>query len=446
MPNPSPFALLSLFAFGAIPGAGDPPRTGGDAFSDWRGDAPGVRRKITVKDLPQPYASPSVDNGPRIVPRPDGAWPKAPEGFVVTLFARDLRNPRVVRTAPNGDLFIAESGPGRIRILRDADRDGRPEVDRVFASGLNLPFGIAFRTDDTGRSWVYVAETNRVVRFAHGDGEPTANAEPEVVVADVPGFGRLRGGGHWTRDIDFSKDGKTLFVSVGSISNVDDPEVNRLEERRATILAYDADGRNERIHASGIRNPVGLAVDPRTGALWTSVNERDGLGDHLVPDYITKVVPGGFYGWPWFYLGGNQDPRHAGKKPELRSKVIVPDVLLQSHSASLDLVFYSADRFPKRFRGNLFACEHGSWNRARRTGYKVVHVPLRRGKATGEYEDFLTGFVVDDQSVWGRPVGATVGGDGALYIADDGSNSIWRVEWVGEGKVQKTPSSPATPR
>ena len=426
-------AVLAAFpALGAVPSlAGPPLATGPDAFSDWRGDAPGVRRKISVKDLPPPYATASFDNGPRVVPRPEGAWPKAPEGFTVSLFAEQLRNPRVIRTAPNGDFFISESGPGRVRLLRDADGDGKPELDSVFATGLNLPFGIAFRKDADGRGWVYVAETNRVVRFAYRDGDTVASSAPEVVVSDVPGFGRLRGGGHWTRDLDFSKDGRTLYVSVGSISNVDDPEVNRMEERRATILAYDADGRGERIHASGIRNPVGLAVDQRTGALWTSVNERDGLGDHLVPDYITKVVAGGFYGWPWYYLGANQDPRHSGKKPELRGKVIVPDVLLQSHSASLDLVFYTGERFPKRFRGGLFACEHGSWNRSRRTGYKVVHVPLRRGNATGEYEDFLTGFVVDDQSVWGRPVGAAIGNDGALYVTDDGGNVVWRIAWTG---------------
>ncbi len=251
-----------------------------------------------------------------------------------------------------------------------------------------------------------------------------------MIVNNIPtGHEQVGGGGHWTRDLQFSADGKTMFVAVGSRSNVDDDDS---EKRRAMILAFDPDGKNERTYAWGIRNPVGLAVHPVTGQLWTSANERDGLGDHLVPDYITHVEQGGFYGWPWYYLGSNQDPRHDGKHPELKDKAIVPDVLVQSHSASLDMTFYDGTQFPEEYRLDAFASEHGSWNRARRTGYKVIRVPMKDGKATGEYEDFLVGFVTPEGNVWGRPVGVAVAADGSLLVTDDGSGSVWRVAYTGK--------------
>jgi glucose/arabinose dehydrogenase len=245
---------------------------------------------------------------------------------------------------------------------------------------------------------------------------------------ECSGGGRLRGGGHWTRDIVFSKDDTKMYVSVGSLSNVTDDE---REARRARIFEYTPDGKNERVYAWGIRNPVGIAIHPETGDLWTSVNERDGLGDHLVPDYVTRVQDGGFYGWPWFYIGANQDPRQAGKRADLKNKVIVPDVLLQSHSASLGMTFYTGNKFPREYRNMGFAAEHGSWNRARRTGYKVISIPLNGGRATGEYVDFMTGFVTADGDVWGRPVAVTTGRDGALYITDDGGDVVWRVTHAG---------------
>jgi glucose/arabinose dehydrogenase len=275
-----------------------------------------------------------------------------------------------------------------------------------------------------------VGNTGSVVRFPYKDGDVKATGPAEMIVANIPtGREQVGGGGHWTRDLEFSPDGKTLYVSVGSRSNVSD---DASETRRADILAFDPDGKNERIFASGIRNPVGLATHPETKQLWTSVNERDGLGDHLVPDYITRVQEGGFYGWPWYYLGANQDPRHAGKHPELKDSVIVPDVILQSHSASLDLTFYDGDQFPAEYRHDLFAAEHGSWNRARRTGYKVIRVPFKDGKATGEYEDFLVGFVTPDGNVWGRPVGVAVAKDGSLMVTDDGSGTVWKVTHAGK--------------
>ena len=401
-------------------------RTGKDALGDWTTDAPGVRRKLTVDDLATPYETPSANNGAKVVKRPEGAWPKAPEGFKVEEFATGLNNPRVIMTAPNGDLFLAESMADRIKVLRDADGDGKPEMVEVFAEKLGKPFGIAFYPPGPEPTHVYVANTDSVVRFPYKVGDTKATGPAETIVASLPGFARLTGGGHWTRDVAFSPDGKRMYVSVGSKSNVDD---NDQETRRADILVFDPDGKNEQVYASGIRNPVGLAIQPGTGTVWTSVNERDGLGDHLVPDYITHVQEGGFYGWPWYYIGGHQDPRHKEKHPELKDKVIVPDVILQSHSASLDLTFYTGDQFPAEYKGDVFASEHGSWNRARRTGYKVVRVPLKDGKATGEYEDFLVGFVTPEGNVWGRPVGVTTAKDGALLVTDDGSGTIWRVSF-----------------
>ena len=400
-------------------------RKGRAAMEGWTTDAPGVRRQITAADLPSPGATESARNKSELIKRPEGAWPKAPAGFTVQEFARDLQQPRVIVTAPNGDLFVAESKADRVRVFRDADHDGRPEVNEIFAEGFKRPFGIAFYPVGPEPQFIYVANTDSVVRLPYRNGQTKSEGKPEEILK-VSGGGQLTGGGHWTRDIVFSRDGKELFVSVGSKSNNDDgPE----EEERARIFVVDPDGKNMRVYAHGIRNPVGLAIHPKTGELWTSVNERDELGDDLVPDYVTRVRQGGFYGWPWFYLGPNEDPKHRGKHPELRDKVIVPDVLLQSHSASLDLVFYDGAMFPEEYRDNAFAAEHGSWNRSKRTGYKVIRIPTKNGEATGEYIDFLTGFVSPDDRVWGRPVGVTVAKDGSLLVTDDGGDCVWRVSW-----------------
>jgi glucose/arabinose dehydrogenase len=404
--------------------------TGQGAFGDWTTDAPGVRRRITMADLPKPYATRSVDAGSRVVARPEGAWPKVPEGFKVEEFATGLRGPRLIRTAPNGDLFVAESYAGRVRVLRAGEGGGKSTTIETFAENLRLPFGIAFYPPGPNPTHVYVANTDAVVRFPYRAGDLKARGEAEVVVPDLPGGGRLRGGGHWTRDVAFSLDGRRMFVSVGSLTNVYENASDN-EERRADILTYNPDGTGFKLYATGIRNAVGLAVHPRTGELWCSVNERDGLGDDLVPDYITRVKEGGFYGWPWYYIGPNQDPRHEGARPELRSKVIVPDVLLQSHSASLEMAFYTGRQFPREYAEDAFASLHGSWNRAKRTGYKVIRVPSKNGVPTGEYEDFMTGFVTGAGEVWGRPVGVAVAGDGSLYVSDDGSNTVWRVSHAG---------------
>jgi glucose/arabinose dehydrogenase len=411
--------LAYPFAFAAEASPASP-------FTDYRSEAPGTVHRITVQDLPAPYATRSAGNSPSIVPRPDKAWPVAPAGFKVDLYASSLLRPRVIRIAPNGDLFVAESGGGRISVMRGVTAEGKAERVGVFAEGLERPYGIAFYPPGPNPQWVYVGDTGAVVRYPYQNGQLRASG-PAQHIADLP-----KGGGHWTRDLQFSKDGATLFVAVGSASNVNDPDTSTDEVERADILAFDPDGTHRRVYASGIRNPSGLAVDPATGQLWCAVNERDGLGDNLVPDYITHVQDGGFYGWPWWYLGAHQDPRHAGKHPELAQRAIVPDVLLQPHNAPLQIAFYQGSQFPSAYRGQIFASEHGSWNRSVRTGYEVIMVPIdEQGRSRGQYQDFLTGFVIDDEHVWGRPVGISQAQDGSLMVSDDGSNSIWRVHYTG---------------
>jgi glucose/arabinose dehydrogenase len=397
-------------------------------FTDFRYEKPGTSRKITVKDLPQPYATQSAENGPKLVARPENVWPVAPSGFRVEMYASGLDNPRTLRTAPNGDIFLAESDPGRIRVFRGLTSDGKPEQSAIYASGLKRPYGLAFYPPGPDPQYLYVGNEREVVRFAYHSGDLKASGTPEHI-ADLPGPG-----GHWTRAVTFSQDGKKLFVAVGSGSNIDDPDTTPREKNRADILVCDPANCTLSVYAYGIRNAGGgIEVNPQTGELWCSVNERDGLGDNLVPDYITHVQEGGFYGWPWWYMGGHQDPRLKGKHPELKDKAIVPDVLLQPHNASLEFAFYEGTQFPAEYKGDIFASEHGSWNKAVRVGYEVIHVPLHQsGDASGEYEDFLTGFVLPDGNVWGRPVGMAVASDGSLLVSDDGSNSIWRVSYSGK--------------
>jgi glucose/arabinose dehydrogenase/cytochrome c553 len=397
-------------------------------FTDYRFEKPGTNRKITPTDLPQPYATKSANNGPRVVARPADAWPKAPAGFKVEQYATGLDGPRLIITAPNGDFFVAESDPGDIKVFRGIDSDGKAQQVETFVSGLNQPYGLAFYPPGPNPQFLYVGSTQSVVRFPYQNGDLKARATSEKL-ADLPGPS-----GHYTRALTFSPDGKKMFVGVGSKSNVDDPETTPAEKNRADILEFNPDGSRMRVFASGIRNPgSGVAIDPQTGELWCSVNERDGLGNNLAPDYITHLQDGGFYGWPWFYIGGHPDPRRNGKHPELKDKVIVPDVLLQPHNASLQLTFYTGEQFPAEYRGDIFASEHGSWNRSPRVGYEVIRVPLHQtGHASGDYEDFVTGFVLDNGQVWGRPVGVTVAQDGSLLVTDDGSNSIWRVTYTGK--------------
>lgn len=405
--------------------------TGQAAFSNYTKEEPGVVRKLTLADLPAPYATKGVDNGANIVKRPDNVWPKTLPDFKVEQYYTGLDRPREIRTAPNGDLFVAMSYEDKIMVFRGVNAQGKPEQVSTFATGLSQPFGIAFYPLGPNPKWVYIGNTDSVVRFPYKNGDLKATG-PAEKLADLPGGGRLRGGGHWTRDIAFSKDGKRMFVSVGSHSNVDDPDTHPAEFHRADVLEFTPEGKFIKIYAKGIRNCVGEAINPMTGQLWCSVNERDMLGDQLVPDYITHVQEGGFYGWPYYYMGGHPDPRLNGKHPELKDKVITPDILLEPHFASLEMTFYEGSQFPTQYKGDAFAAEHGSWNKSKRAGYEVVRLKIHDGKAAGTYEDFLTGFVLPNGDVWGRPVGVTVAKDGSLFVTDDGSGSIWHISYVGK--------------
>jgi glucose/arabinose dehydrogenase len=427
-----PALLTALAAALTVPAYGQV-LTGQNAFTDYTKEHPGVIRHLTVADLPAPYATKGVDNGPDVVPRPDGAWPQALPGFKVDLYYTGLDQPRLIRTAPNGDLFVALSYQNKVMVFRGVGSDGKPKQVSTFADDLSQPFGINFYPAGPNPKWIYIGNTDSVVRFPYHNGDLKATG-PAEHLADLPGGGRLRGGGHWTRDIAFTPDGKHMLVSVGSHSNDDDSDTHPEEFHRADVLEFTPEGQFEKVYAYGLRNCVGETINPITGELWCSTNERDMLGDNLVPDYITHVQPGGFYGWPWYYMstdGGVQDPRQQGKHPELKGKVITPDIVLNPHFASLEMLFYQGSQFPAEFRGDGFAAEHGSWNRAMRAGYEVIVLPMKNGHATGEYEDFLTGFVTPDGKVWGRPVGVTVADDGSLFVTDDGSGSIWHVSYVG---------------
>lgn len=415
--------------------------TGEAAFGGWRDDRPGIRRHFTPQDLPAPFATEAAANSAKRVGRPEDARPQLPQGFSAELIASGLGGPRTVRVAPNGDIFVAESGAGQVSVYRLADGSAQPVENAVFASGLNQPYGLAFHPAENPQ-WVYIANTDSVVRFPYGSGDLQASGGPEIVVSELPS------GGHWTRDLAFSADGKTLYVSVGSESNVASGmgaapaglDAWRKaqpagaswgsETGRATVLGFDADGAGRRIVATGLRNCSGLAVQPSTGRLWCAVNERDGLGDNLPFDYATHVREGAFYGWPWYYIGSHEDPRHAGSRPDLAGRATVPDVLIQPHSAPLGIAFYEGGQFPADYRGDAFIALHGSWNRGLITGYKVVRLPFDNDRPTGAYEDFMTGFVLPDGSVWGRPVGVATARDGALIVSEDASGTLWRIAYA----------------
>src|SRR3984885_15431544 len=380
-------ALASLAFAALLPSALQAQQTitGPAAFADYTQQKPGVRRKITVADLPEPKPSESVDNGPSLVQSPADAWPIAPAGFTVQLYAggdaatpmqRSENNkqthaptsgtfvmPRIIHTAPNSDLFVADSQAGSILVLRGGTAAGKAATVSTYASGLDHPFCIAFYPAGANPQWIYVGNATTVVRFVYKSGDLTAARAPDTIVPDLPGYAQLRGGGHWTRDVVFSADGKHMLVSVGSASNADDPDTHPGEFHRADVLEYTPEGKFLEVYAYGIRNCVGEAINSITGQLWCSTNERDALGNNLVPDYVTSVKEGGFYGWPWFYMGGHQDPRLMGTHPELKSKVITPDVLVNPHMASLEIQFYEGAQFPAQYHGWIFAAEHGSWNR-----------------------------------------------------------------------------------
>jgi glucose/arabinose dehydrogenase len=376
---------------------------------------------VDPKALPEPFATDSARRSSRVIAQPADAKLMVPKGFKVNVFAEgDFTYPRWMALAPNGDVFVADSRANSIVVLRDTNKDGKADQRWVWSDKLDQPFGMAFQGD-----WFYVANTDSIVRFKYRTGQTAADGEPEKLV-------ELTAGGynqHWTRNILFSRDGKKMFVSIGSSSNASIEE----DPRRAAISVYDPDGKNHRIFASGLRNPIGLSWNPKTGELWTAVNERDGLGDDLVPDYTTSVKENGFYGWPYSYIGQNLDPRIKEQRPDLVKKAIVPDVLFTSHVASLGIQFYTGKTFPKEYQGDAFVAMHGSWNRQKLAGYKIARIKFdAKGKLEeNSFEDFVTGWLPDENSneVWGRPVGLLVAADGSLLITDDGGKKIWRVSY-----------------
>ena len=451
---------------------------------------------------PLPPPSQARPNPGRVIPRPENAQLKAPDGFTVSIFADEVQSARMMEYAPNGDLFVSQTGANAVAVLRDTNNDGTPDMRSVFIQGPppptrrggppppaatgapgagrgpgagapaaagaapggppagapplggppagapppgaaqgqgrggppappvctgdtvggRQPLGLAFQP-----GYLYVGYTDCIVRYKYQPGD-TQGSQPERLV-DLPG-----GGNHFARNVTFSRDGKKMYVTVGSGSNNSEGE----DVRRAAISEYNADGTGFRIFASGLRNPTALAWQPGTNTLWTSVNERDNLGDDLVPDYFTSVKEGGFYGWPFSYIGQNYDPLHVGKLPNLVKTAIIPDVLLGAHSAALGATFYTGTQFPQRYRNGAFVAMHGSWNRSKANGYKVGFVPFQNGKP-GPVEDFLTGFLVNDGSdgqitSWGRPVGVTVARDGSLLVSDDGGNRIWKINYSAARK------------
>lgn len=398
--------------------------TGAAAFTDFSKEQAGVCRELGAADLPAPYATGSTTNYSTLVPRASGQMPVVPAGFKVTLYASGLGDARFLLPAANGDLLLAQPASGSIVILRGVDGSGHAASQSTFAAGLSSPYGLAFYPSASNPQYLYVANETTVERFPYQLGNTVATAAPTILVTGLPS------GGHSTRTIAFTAAGSRLLVSVGSQGNLTNTDTDSSEFHRADVLAYAPDGTFEKVYASGLRNAVGLTLDP-SGTVWASVNERDGLGDNLPADYVTHVVEDGFYGWPWYYNGPNADPRLPLSHVELAVKVLVGDTLLQPHFAPLQIAFYTGGMFPLTYKGDLFVASHGSWNKAVRGGYELVRVPIRNGVATGEHEDFMTGFVNADGSVWGRPAGVAMGADGALYVADDGSNSVWRITYTG---------------
>jgi glucose/arabinose dehydrogenase len=369
--------------------------------------------------LPPPYATKSVNNGPRVISRPDGSQLQVPAGFTIDEYASGFDTPRFMALGPNNELLVSDSargGQGKVYILFDRNKDNKSEDRKTLIDGLDRPYGLAFWKD-----YLYVGEPTSVKRYKYDAKNMTVGKGEEVI--NLAGMGN----GHWTRSLLFDRSAEKLYVGVGSASNVDagEPPV------RAAIDRYNPDGSGHDIYAAGTRNPIGLAWYPGTDTLWAAVQERDLLGDDLVPDYFTHIQPGGFYGWPYAYIGPNEDPRRKGEKPDLVAKTIKPDLPMQAHVAVLDARFYTGKMFPKQYEGGAFIAEHGSWNRAKRVGQAVVFVPFQNGKPTGEVQEFLTGWMVspEKREVWGRPVGLLQMTDGSLLVSDDGGRKIWRISY-----------------
>ncbi len=419
-------------------------RGGASAYGDWHGDTPGLMRKIMPDDIAAPLATPSAANRSKVVPKPADAALKTMPGFSVAPFATGLTGARVIRVAPNGDIFLSQSRPdGKVTVLRPNKEGDKPEKSETFAEGMKDAYGIAFYPPGPNPKWVYVGMEGKIVRYPYKVGDMKASGPAETVVSDL-----AVGGSHWTRDVSFSPDGRTMYVAVGSSGNIADDmgakpadlkaweKAHNLgsawnkEEWRANVLTYTPDGKDKKVYASGIRNCSGLTVQPGTGAVFCSTNERDLLGDNTPPDYVTSVKKGAFYGWPWYYLGDHEDTRPGGgTRPDLKGKVALPDVLLQPHSAPLGMSFNPGGMFPADWKGDAFVALHGSWNRSLHTGYKIVRLPYKNGKLTGEYQDLVVGFTAGEENVWGRPVDVNFAKDGSLLFSDDGNGVLYRVTY-----------------
>ena len=448
--RPIPFALLAMALLNTTVLAQDAGKvlTGKDAFGSWKSDAPGVTRKLTINDLEAPFVSKSVSNTAQPVPMKDGQLPKVPTGYKVELVAKGIDSPRAIRFAPNGDLFVANSDDGNVLVYRFEGEKPTPVKQSVFAEKLNQPYGIAFYPADNPQ-WVYIAESDGLKRYPYKDGEmeaPKGNGPAGGAQTILDGIPSEH---HWTRDVVFSPDGKTMYFSVGSGSNVGDGTMNKTPEGgldkwiasqplgaawgneagRAAVWSYTPDGKDGKIFATGLRNCAGMTLQPATGNVWCVVNERDELGDNIPFEYATAVKQGAFYGWPWFYNGDHPDPRwKETPRDDLKGKVTVGDVQFQAHSAPLNIAFETGDGLGADARGDAFVAMHGSWNRNTRTGYKIVQLDFdARGKPTGTYTDFVTGFVLNDDDVWGRPVGVAFDKAGNLFFSEDGSGTIWKV-------------------
>lgn len=422
-------------------------RGGNSAYGDWKTDSPGLMRKILPEDVQAPMATPSTANRSKVVPKPADAKIQTMPGFKVEPFATGVAGARVVRVAPNGDLFVSQSRPdGKISVIRPAKSGDKAETTEVFATGLKDAYGVAFYPPGPDPKFVYIGLEGKVVRFAYKNGDMKASGPAETIVSDL-----AVGGSHWTRDIGFSPNGKTMYVAVGSSGNIADDMDKRpedlgkwekshalgaawdKEEWRANVLTYTSQGKNKQIYAAGVRNCSGLTVQPGTGTVFCATNERDLLGDNTPPDYVSSIRKGGFYGWPWYYVGANEDKRPGGgPRPDLKSKVATPDLLVQPHSAPLGLAFNPGGMFPPEWKGDAFIALHGSWNRAIRTGYKIVRAPAKGGKLTGEYQDLVMGFTAGEENVWGRPVSVAFMADGSMLFTDDGNGVIYRVTYARE--------------